>query len=165
MVVLFLSEYLQRRTKLCATVMIFIACFLQCSKKVQYKNQLSCRCLWFGCVYLSVRVITWRKACLALKQTSTKAKFTQVIKYTHTHTHTHSGKSTKRHREKGGEEKKKAANIHHRHRYCIIDNVTFGKENTNETFEAIKNWSLTSSTAIASWATAHRKKYHQRRDP
>ena len=29
----------------------------------------------------------------------------------------------------------KTANMHHRRRYCIIDNVTFGKENTNETFK------------------------------
>ena len=32
----------------------------------------------------------------------------------------------------------KAANMHHRHRYCIINNVAFAKENTNEMFEAIK---------------------------
>ena len=43
--------------------------------------------------------------------------------------------------------------MHHIRRCCIIDNVTVGKENTNETSEAIKNWSLTFWNAIASWAT------------
>ena len=36
-------------------------------------------------------------------------------------------------------EKKKAADMHHKRRYCIFVNVTFGKENTNKTFETNKN--------------------------
>ena len=70
--------------------------------------------------------------------------------HSHTHTHTHSGSLTNRLEESGRRGEKEAANMHHRRCYCIIDNVTFGKENSNETFEAIKKVSLTSSIAIAS---------------
>ena len=67
--------------------------------------------------------------------------------HSHTHTHTHSGSLTNRLEERGRRGEKEAANMHHRRCYCIIDN---GKENSNETFEAIKKVSLTSSIAIAS---------------
>ena len=76
--------------------------------------------------------------------------------YTDTHTQWHINKETQR--ERRGERGKKAANTHHRWRYCIIDNVILERKNTNKIFEAIKNWSLTSSAAIASWATHKGKK-------
>ena len=44
---------------------------------------------------------------------------------------------------------KTAANMHHTCRYCIIDNVAFAKKNTNITFEAIKNRSLTAPTIVS----------------
>ena len=64
---------------------------------------------------------------------------THTHTHTYTHTHTLSVTLTKRQTEREVRRKKKGANMHHRRHYCIIDNVTFGKENTNETFEAIKN--------------------------
>ena len=39
--------------------------------------------------------------------------------------------------------------MHHTCRYCIIDNVAFAKKNTNITFEAIKNRSLTALTIVS----------------
>ena len=36
--------------------------------------------------------------------------------------------------------------MHHSHHYCTIEYEAFAKENTNETFEFIKTWSLTSPT-------------------
>ena len=47
---------------------------------------------------------------------------------------------------------KTVANMHHRGRCFFIDNVAFAKENTNETYEAIKNLSL-AALKIASLAT------------
>ena len=60
------------------------------------------------------------------------------IVYTHAHTHRqwHINEETQRERE---ERRIKTANIHHRRRYCIIGNVTFGEENTNETYETNTN--------------------------
>ena len=49
-------------------------------------------------------------------------------------------------------ELKAAANMHHRCRCFFIDNVAFAKENTNEIYEAIKNWSL-AAPKMASLAT------------
>ena len=46
-------------------------------------------------------------------------------------------------------------NMHHRCRYCNIDNVAVAKENTNETFEALTN--LNSAPTIASRAI-HKEK-------
>ena len=47
---------------------------------------------------------------------------------------------------------KTVANMHHRGRCFFIDNVAFAKENTNETYQAIKNWSV-AAPKIASLAT------------
>ena len=71
-----------------------------------------------------------------------------------TYTQWHSHKETQR---EGGREKKKAAHMQHRRRYCIIDIVASAKENTHETLETINNWSLTSPT-IASRTTDQGKK-------
>ena len=56
--------------------------------------------------------------------------------------------------------------MHHRCYSCIIDSVAFAKKNTNETFEAIKNWSLT-APKIAPWAVDKEKQkhYHQYYEP
>ena len=53
-----------------------------------------------------------------------------------------------------------AANMHHRCRYCIINNVAFAKENTNETFDAIKNLCL-NAPMIASRAIDNLKNKKQ----
>ena len=83
------------------------------------------------------------------------------------------GKQTKTKNKKGGQKRalilhtrvktttprpelKTAANMHHRCRCFLIDNVAFAKENTNEIYEAIKTLSLAASK-IASLATDTKK--------
>ena len=64
-------------------------------------------------------------------------------------------------------EVKTAANMHHRCCFCIIDNVAFAKENTNEIFEAIKNLSLTAPTTVSRATDKEENKqvYHKYREP
>ena len=64
-------------------------------------------------------------------------KYAYTHKHTHTHTHTQTHMHTLKERERG--QRENTANMPHGSHYCIIHNLTVGKENMNETSEAIKN--------------------------